>query len=185
MKEQQAKVISYERIKEVIESIPELRVRAMVAAQYGLAARAGELIQYRHTDGKETIGLLRENIQFLNGVWVCNMPNFKNAKQGFKKPFISPRETFVFEPFQAWLKRGGRQVFPLHISRFRSLVKKVLPDGLASHALRHSRATHLAEIFGFNAYEIKAFLGHARLDTSAIYVSQDLSRSAGKMEAML
>jgi len=37
-------------------------------------------------------------------------------------------------------------------------------------------------VFDFNAYEIKAFLGHARLDTSAIYVANDLSKSANKLE---
>ena len=65
------------------------------------------------------------------------------------------------------------------------MISEALPEGLASHCLRHSRASHLADVFKFNAYEIKAFLGHARLDTSAIYVSQDLSRSKDKIESQL
>ena len=177
-----AKDISYPYIKEVINNIPDLRTKAMVCVQYGLAARCGEIISYTHRDGVETPGLLKSNIVNQKGLYVCNIPNFKNSKRFFKKPYISPKETFLFEPFKAWLDVCDEQVFPLRISRYRTLVKNVLPEGLASHSLRHSRATHLAEIFGFNAYQIQAFLGHARLDTSAIYVAADMTRSRKLLE---
>lgn len=179
------KELSYPRIKHIIASVPDLRVKAMVAVQYGLAARAGELVAYTHTNGSETPGLLKSNIVKQKGVYACAIPNFKNAKQLFKKPYISPKEEFLFEPFKEWVNASGEQVFPLRISRYRKLVDDVLPDGFSTHALRHSRATHLAEMFGFSAYQIQAFLGHARLDTSAIYVARDLSRSKNLLEAGL
>jgi len=179
------KEYSYPRIKYILSKIDSPRTKAMVATQYALASRAGELIQYTHTNGTETKGLLKSNINFHKGVYICNIPNFKNLKQGFKKPYISPKEKFLYEPFKEWLDMCDEQVFPIRISRYRQLVDAVLPDGFSSHSLRHSRATHLAEVFGFNAYEIKAFLGHARLDTSAIYVARDLSRSANKLEGAL
>jgi len=180
-----SKVISYDRIKDIIENIPSLRTRAIVATQYALAARIGELIVYRHPSlGFETQGLLKQNIEYheKSKVFTCTIPNFKNKKQPFKKPFISVTEKFVFEPFARWYKQTGEQVFPLKFSRIRQLISEALPSGFSTHALRHSRATHLAEQFNFNAYEIKAFLGHARLDTSAIYVTQDLTRSANKLK---
>ncbi len=177
-----SKELSYPYIKEVIARTPKLRTRAMIAFQYGLASRAGELLKYTHTDGSESPGLLKSNILKQRGVYVCRVPNFKNVKQEFKKPYISPKETFLFEPFMDWLKVCGEQVFPVRISRYRSLVDGALPEGFSTHSLRHSRATHLAEVFGFNAYQIKAFLGHARLDTSAIYVASDLSRSSKLLE---
>lgn len=178
-----SKVISYKRIQGIINDIPELRTRAMVAAQYGLAARAGELIRYTHSDDRVTPGLLLSNIeQRKDGRLYCTIPNFKNARLNFKTPCIVQSEGFLFEPVVKWLGYCGEQVFPLRISRYRQLVAGALPDGLASHALRHSRATHLAEIFGFSAYKIKAFLGHARLDTSALYVEQDLGRAGDKIE---
>lgn len=176
------KELSYPRIKHIINTIPDLRTRAMVAVQYALACRAGELVSYTHSDGVDTPGLLKSNIVNQKGLYVCNVPNFKNAKRLFKKPYISPKETFLFDPFRAWLDVCGEQVFPLRISRYRSLVEEVLPVGFASHSLRHSRATHLAEVFGFNAYQIQAFLGHARLDTSAIYVAADMTRSRKLLE---
>ena len=179
------KSMSYPYIKQVINNIPDLRTRAMVATQYGLSARAGELVSYTHKDGVETPGLLKSNIVNQKGLYVCNIPNFKNKKRLFKKPYISPKETFLFEPFKAWLDVCDEQVFPVRISRYRQLVDAALPEGFSTHSLRHSRATHLAEIFGFNAYQIQAFLGHARLDTSAIYVASDLSRSSKLLEAGL
>jgi integrase len=182
---EKTKVISYEKIKEIVNSIASPRLSAMVAVQYGLAARAGELITYQHTSQKQTPGLLKSNITQVGGVWICPIPNFKNAKQEFKRPYISPKEDFIFRPFKFWFDQCDEQVFDLRVARWRELVKGVLPLGLASHSLRHSRATHLAEVFGFSAFEIKAFLGHARLDTSAIYVHQDLSKSAGKIEEAL
>lgn len=179
------KELSYPRIKHIISTTHNPRTKAMLATQYGLACRAGELVSYTHTDESESPGLLKFNIVRQKGVYVCNIPNFKNTKQIFKKPYISPKEEFLFEPFSEWLDVCGEQVFPLRISRYRQLVDAALPEGFSSHALRHSRATHLAEIFGFNAYQIQAFLGHARLDTSAIYVASDLSRSSKLLEAGL
>jgi len=179
------KELSYPRIKHIIATTPDPRTKAMIATQYGLAARAGELVSYTHTDDSESPGLLKANIVKQKGVYVCNIPNFKNVKKIFKKPYISPKEEFLFKPFKDWLKDCGDQVFPLRVSRYRKLVADALPEGFASHSLRHSRATHLAEIFGFNAYQIQAFLGHARLDTSAIYVAADLTRSSKLLEAGL
>ena len=41
----------------------------------------------------------------------------------------------------------------------------------ASHALRRSRGTHLAEIFKYNAYEIMEALGHSSLQSGVHYVA--------------
>lgn len=176
------KELSYPRIKHVIASTADPRTKAMIAIQYALAARAGELVRYTHTDGTETPGLLKANVVKQKGVYTCNIPNFKNSKRVFKKPYISPKETFLFEPFKEWVNNSGEQVFDIRISRYRKLVDDALPVGFSTHCLRHSRATHLAEVFGFNAYQIQAFLGHARLNTSAIYVASDLSRSRKLLE---
>jgi len=200
---EKTKALSYPHIKEVVESIADARTKAMVVTQYALAARAGELIHYRHfkterrrdENGKlyifrrefkkETPGLLKENIETSKGRFICTIPNFKTSKQAYRRPFITPKEEFVYRPFKNWLDSCGNQVFNVRISRYRQLVAEALPEGFSSHCLRHSRATHLAQIFNFSAFEIKNFLGHSSLNTSAIYVSQDLSRSAAKMEAVL
>ena len=179
---EESKALSYEHIQDIINNISDLRLQAIIAAQYSLAARAGELIQYPHTNGIQTQGLLKSNIEKRNGLLICTIPNFKNSKQPFKKPYITKDEPFLYKPFKKWLQECQEQVFDLKISRYRELVSTILPEGYASHSLRHSRATHLVEQFKFNAYEIKQFLGHASLDTSSIYVQQDLSRTANKIK---
>lgn len=179
---EESKALNYQHIQDIINNIPDLRLQAIIAAQYSLAARAGELIQYDHSNGITTTGLLKSNIEERDELLVCTIPNFKNAKQPFKKPYITKDEPFLYKPFKKWLTICGEQVFDLKIRRYRQLVTTILPEGYASHTLRHSRATHLAEQFKFNAYEIKQFLGHASLDTSSIYVQQDLSRTANKIK---
>jgi len=177
--------IPYDQMKEVISNQTSLLSQAIIATQYGLASRAGELIQYKHRDGTITNGLLKENIVERNNLLVCEIPNFKNKSKQWKKPYISKEEKFIYNPIKQYLEYCQNQLFPISDRQFREIIKKGLPDNLSSHALRHSRATHLAEIFNFDAYEIQAFLGHSRLDTSAIYVKADISRSANKMEVVL
>ena len=179
---EESKALSYEHIQDIISNILDLRLQAMIATQYGLAARAGELIQYDHSNGITTQGLLKSNIEERNDLLVCTIPNFKNAKQPFKKPFISQREPFLYKPVKKWLNICGEQVFDIKISRYRHLISSILPTCYASHTLRHTRATDLVEQHDFDAYEIKQFLGHASLDTSSIYVQQDLSRTANKIK---
>ncbi len=182
MVEEETKALSYQHIQDIVNNIPDLRLQAMIATQYSLAARAGELIQYHHENQITTQGLLKTNIEKRNNLLICTIPNFKNAKQAFKKPFITQAEPFLYKPIKKWLDICGQQVFNIKIARYRELTTAILPKGYASHTLRHSRATHLAEQFKFNAYEIKQFLGHASLDTSSIYVQQDLSRTANKIK---
>ena len=177
--------IPYNQMKEIISEQTSLLTQAILAAQYGLGARAGELLRYTHLDGTITCGLLKENMVERGDLLVCEIPNFKNSKTNWKKPYICKGEAFVYKPLKAYLEHCQNQLFTMSERSYRQIVKDVLPDGLSSHALRHSRATHLAEIFGFNAYEIQSFLGHGRLDTSAIYVKADISRSANKMEVVL
>ncbi len=179
---EETKALSYQHIQDIVNNIPDLRLQAIIATQYSLAARAGELIQYDHSNEITTQGLLKSNIEKRNNLLVCTIPNFKNSKQAFKKPYITKDEPFLYKPIKKWLDICGEQVFDIKIRRYHKLVTEILPEGYASHTLRHSRATHLAEQFKFNAYEIKQFLGHASLDTSSIYVQQDLSRTANKIK---
>ncbi len=179
------KLIEFKDMPSLLAGITNIRTKAMVATQYALAARAGELVEYRHRDGRITHGLLKSNIVLKDGVWYCSIPNFKNPKLTNKLPYLLPLETWVFEPIKNWLDICGERVFDLKVAQFRFLVDKALPEGFSSHALRHSRLTHLVTEYGFNAYEIQMFAGHARLETSTRYVHVDLSGSAKKMEAIL
>jgi integrase len=67
------------------------------------------------------------------------------------------------------------------------LVKEALGNR-TSHYLRHSRASHLANIFRCSAYEIQKMLGHALLETSNWYVKvqpADLYNKLGEAKTKL
>ena len=73
-------------------------------------------------------------------------------------------------------ERGVRKMLAKYLDRA-GITKKVSP-----HSLRHTFATHKAER-GVSPYQLREWLGHARLDTTQIYVH--LARQSGKklMEA--
>lgn len=164
--------IPYKEVEQLIFDIPELRIRAMVAIQYGTGSRIGELITYTHhlADKSffETHGLLKKNIIEHDTYYEFIMPAFKNPKTNVKNSLIVKREKFLIEPIMQWLESCPEQVFGLRQSRARQLIKEY--TGYSSHYFRHSRAQHLVDIFNFNAYELKDALAHAALDTSVAYV---------------
>tara|TARA_R100000789_G_scaffold28978_1_gene32424 strand:+ start:823 stop:1452 length:630 start_codon:yes stop_codon:yes gene_type:complete len=185
--------LQYQTIKQIIERQTDKRAKLFLAMQYALASRCGELLPYQHYKtnkqthqlelAHESFGLKKENIYKTKGVWVCEIPNFKNSNQTFKKPFIIPEEEFIFQPFIEWYESDQKHFSDVRERMYRIIVSSCLPFDNASHILRHSRATHLSEIFGFSAYEIKDFLGHANLQTSSVYVHTDLTRMAEKMKS--
>lgn len=185
------KALTYEQIKNIIEETDNPMVKAMIATQYGLGCRAGELVNYIHNNFVgakdpifETKGLLKSNISKQKGTLFFDIPNFKNGTITRKMPYILPEEKFVYDPIVAWLDQCNEQVFPISESYYRRLVRKALPEGFASHSLRHSRATHLTAR-GFSVPELMSFLGHSEPSTSLVYISQDLGRTIGKLRKSL
>lgn len=164
-------VIPLPLIHQIVSSshIP-LEARALIAFQYSAAARIGELLEYRHTDGTVSRGIQKSNIFVSDSLIKWVQPNFKSKKEKTKEVIVFKEEGVLFHVILDWLSHSGEQVFTLHQSRARELVQKFLRP-YSSHALRHSRATHLAEIYDFNAYEIRDALGHTELGMSAHYVS--------------
>jgi len=131
-----------------------------------------------------TQGLLKSN--FFIGVnkitWV--LPNFKTKrkKRLTKEPFILKEEKLLWGIITSWLDVCGEQVFELKEARVRQLIREVIHP-YSSHVLRKSRGTHLADVFGYNAYEIREALGHSSLETGIHYVST--ANSEKKMRAKL
>ncbi|MGH2532380.1 MAG: tyrosine-type recombinase/integrase [Thermomicrobiales bacterium] len=98
------------------------------------------------------------------------------------KTWLSLRETSPYdhlflnrdgEPLKEW---GVRDMLEKYC-RMAAITKRVTP-----HSLRHTFASYKAQS-GVSPYQLKEWMGHARLDTTAIYVH--LARQSGKkvMEA--
>ena len=139
-------------------------------------------------------GLQRSKIKINEeeGIIEWEMPNFKvkNEAKKTKYPFVLKEETILWNIINIWVngsKKFGvepcqEQVFNIRQVRARQLIREQIREYAdktgkthlyehASHALRRSRGTHLAEIFGYNAYEIMDALGHSSLQSSVHYVA--------------
>ncbi len=195
------KIIPYQKIKEIMKSIPELRTKALFACQYGLGARLGELVQYKHKRKNElfyeTTGITKDKINpIIQGgqrVWICNIPNFKQikitgnvtGKFARKEPYIIEKEKWLFEPFKEWYDLSSGNFFVFRYRRAIQLLKEILPDGMYPHCLRHSRATHLRRIFGLPIEDVQVFLGHSSVETTMVYSKPNISDAVNKISTAL
>ena len=220
--------IKYEVIKELIENTQDPLQQALVAVQYGIARRVGELVrrwhkvldpnwvkalkqlkkenpemaaeyeQEKHYIGYHTEGILIRDIEETEDAIIFHCPNFKNKHQPYVRPFVVKEERWLYDIIRRWyLQRaatGAKHLFPCGFTKARVLISEALkPLGIdpatkkpySSHHLRHSRATHLVEIFEFSDYELKEFLGHAKLETSATYVHASQTQMRTKMKLAL
>ena len=199
------KYFTYEAIKEIIKMPMEWRTRSLITFQYASGCRIGELLQYKHLRSKEvTAGLLKSKIKVTEKEIAWSMPNFKvkNESKQTKYPFVLKNETIFWNVIKIWLQGSkkygvqpcGEQVFDLRQSRARQLIREQIKkyakktgkshlNSHASHALRRSRGTHLAEIFKYDAYEIMDALGHSSLQSGVHYVAT--ARRKKKMQDKL
>lgn len=196
-----AKVIPYTIMKQIIESCVNQRTQALLAFQYAMGNRAGELAKtYDHGKykwDKEKLKAIKVGTFKSKGIqrdqffetddgleWVS--PNFKNAGKDTKRAWIrKENEPWLYNILKSWLqkRKESKYIFNLKERRIKQLIdnelKRYDPE-LHSHSLRHSRATHLADITG-DPYLVQAVLGHARLETSAKYVNVAKERLKAKL----
>ncbi len=204
------KYFSYDEIKEILKMNMDWRTRALFTFQYASGCRIGELLPYVHKATKEVShGLLKSNIKIdeEEGIIEWSMPNFKvkNEAKKTKYPFVLKEETIFWNVIKIWVngsKKYGvnpcdEQVFNIRQVRARQLIREQMREYArktgkehlnkhASHALRRSRGTHLAEKFGYNAYEIMDALGHSSLQSGVNYVAtaQRKQKMKQKLEEM-
>lgn len=189
-----AESIPYSEIKHIIRKCPEKRTRALMAFQYAMGNRAGELAyEYNHKEQKlkkgdepkhkrlvlkreyVSEGIRRRNFTLNKQGLEWTSPNFKNKNQKKKQAWVFKNEEWLFRIMLKWLKyrKGKRYLFDIKTSRIKQLIDAELKrynKDYASHWLRHSRATHIAQITR-DIFTVKEFLGHADIRTSAKYVS--------------
>jgi len=197
---EKAEVIPYGVLKNVIVSCSDKRTQALMAFQYGMANRVGEIAKkYRHKKQRRvkktgkmvllgtfwTAGIKREQFVETKDGLEWESPNFKNAKNKYKRAWILKREKWLYDILKARLeeREGEEFLFEIGVSRCRQLVDKELKKHKPewrSHCLRHSRATHIADLTG-DPFVVKEVLGHARLETSARYINIAKARLKEKL----
>lgn len=188
--------ITYPKVKEIILACKDKRTQALIAFQYAMGSRAGELAkEYKHIVQKKkkrlkkmvkvkdfiSTGILRESFfQTEDSLdWEC--PNFKNKKRRVKRGYVMRKsEAWLYKILLAWLddwkptaKNDGKYLFDIKASRIKSLIDTELKQYNStwfSHCLRHSRATHIGEVT-MDIFSVQDILGHGRMETSRAYVS--------------
>ncbi len=150
----------------------QIRDQAILELLYSSALRVSELVQLQRSDLNLQAGLLRV---LGKGQRERIVPVGRIARQALER-YLARRpesqETALF------LNRQGR---PLGVRGVQYLVDKAgrerLGQHLHPHSLRHSAASHLLQSSG-DLRAVQEFLGHAQIDTTAIYTHLDYQHLA-------
>lgn len=157
-------VLDPEEVARFLEAAPGPKYKAAFAAAYGAGLRVSEVVALKVSDIDSKRMLIR-------------VEQGKGRKD--RHAMLSPqllellRDWYRIARPQVWLFPGQNPVNPLTTrqlnravhaaARMAEITKRVTP-----HTLRHSFATHLLEQ-NIDIRVIQVLLGHAKLDTTALY----------------
>ncbi len=157
-------VLSPEEVARLLDAAPGLKYKAALSVAYGAGLRAAEVVSLKIGDIDSKLMLIR-------------VEQGKGRKD--RNVMLSPHLLELLRAWykaarpQGWLFPGQSPVNPLTTRQFNrachaaaqmaDIKKRVSP-----HTLRHSFATHLLEQ-NIDIRVIQVLLGHAKLDTTALY----------------
>lgn len=164
------KVISKEKIKQMIESTGNLKHKLVIKLLYSSGLRLQELID-----------LKRKNIDFERGI--LNVKRGKGNKdrvtlvsENLKLDLLKYYSNNIFKTEYVFEGRNGKYT-KKSVHKILDLAGKKVGIKVTPHMLRHSFATHLLES-GTDIRHIQKLLGHSDLRTTEIYThvsTKDLS----------
>lgn len=165
------KPIEYKIIKEILGEIISPRDKALCALLYGTGARLNELLQLKRDD-------LRVKGNYLV-VYLYTEKNWQHPIRAvpikFKptplKEKPKPAEAWIVKPVMDWLEVCGEILFPFSDRWARKIVQKHF--GCHPHLLRHSRLTHLVELFGLKDFRLQRIAGWRDIKSANPYIHLD------------
>jgi integrase/recombinase XerD len=157
-------ILSLEEIARLLEAAPGPKYKAALSAAYGAGLRVSEVVALKVSDIDSERMLLR-------------IEQGKGRKDRFA--MLSPlllellRDWYRIARPTVWLFPGRDPLLPLTTRQFNRLVhvaadRAGIKKRVSPHTLRHSFATHLLEE-KTDVRLIQVLLGHARVDTTALY----------------
>jgi len=157
-------VLSPEEVACVLEAAPGPKYKAALSAAYGAGLRVSEVVALKVSDVDSKRMLLR-------------IEQGKGRRDRFA--MLSPqllellRDWWRIARPQVWLFPGQNAVNPLPPRQFNRAVhaaaqRAKIAKRVTPHTLRHSFATHLLEQ-NIDIRVIQVLLGHAKLETTALY----------------
>ena len=163
-------VLSADEVTLLLQAAPGPKYKAAFATAYGAGLRVSEVVALRVGDVDSERMLLRiergkgrkdrhamlspQLLELLRAWWL----------EGRRRGILLPR---------GWLFPGRNPVEPLSVRQLGRVVRAAaqaagINKRVSPHTLRHSFATHLLEQ-GVDIRVIQTLLGHAKLDTTALY----------------
>ncbi len=157
-------VLSPEEVARLLEAAPGPKYKAALSAAYGAGLRVSEVVALKVSDVDSKRMLLR-------------IEQGKGQKDRFA--MLSPqllellRDWYRIARPPVWLFAGRDPMLPLTTRQFNRAVHAAaalaeIKKRVTPHTLRHSFATHLLEQ-NIDVRMIQVLLGHAKLDTTALY----------------
>jgi site-specific recombinase XerD len=163
-------VLSLEEVTRLLEAAPGPQYRAALGTAYGAGLRVSEIVALKVGDIDSTRMLIRieqgKGCKDRHAMLSPHLLGLLRAwwREGHRQGLMLP---------QGWLFPGRNPVMPLSTRQMNRAVhaaaqaagirKRVTP-----HTLRHSFATHLLEQ-DIDIRVIQVLLGHAKLETTALY----------------
>lgn len=157
-------ILSPEEVARLLEAAPGPKYKAALAAAYGAGLRVSEVVALKVADIDSRRMLLR-------------IEQGKGRKDRYamlsEQLLELLRDWWRIARPPVWLFPGRDPLQPLTTRQFNRVVHAAataaeIPKRVTPHTLRHSFATHLLE-HNIDVRVIQVLLGHAKLDTTAIY----------------
>ena len=173
--------LTREEVKRLVLAAPSLRDRTLLLFLYATGARVSEVVRPKNTPQNSPRGLRWKNIRFEANGWAYVTLYGKGGKT---------RTVGVRPEVAALLKKmcpnpkPEDPVFPITRVEAFLLVRKCaaragIKKPVSPHWLRHSHAVHALER-GAPINLVQATLGHARLDTTGIYLKIRPGKGTGE-----
>ena len=157
-------VLSPEEVARLLDAAPSLKYKTALSVAYGAGLRASEVVALKITDIDSRRMVIRvEQGKGRKDRYVMLSPHLLDLLRAWWK---------LARP-QGWLFPGQNRLNPLTTRQLRRACHAAahmaeIGKQVSPHTLRHSFATHLLEQ-NTDIRVIQVLLGHAKLDTTALY----------------
>lgn len=172
-------VLSLEEVRKLIATPKYLKHRLMIATLYGCGLRSYELCALKISDvdfDRKMVFVKKQK-----GRQDRYVPLSDHLARGLKKYLTSEKPHMYL--FNSQVTDNGKPL-PITVRAIQWVIKENrrkigTSKQITAHTLRHSFATHLLES-GLNLIALKELLGHARIETTLIYLHVSNTGSSKK-----